>query len=228
MKNVIWSDQLGHRSRRAWLLLMTPDGVINEFTGVNIPGIVAVQGTDYEKAGKWSHTTYRLAIADGVRYIAGHTGWETGTFTEGLASATGRKYCDTWIDVANALQVTVAEAQRFLQQRPEAAKRLDAAEAAVAAIDDVCGEEGGETIAISFGSPTRRMMAEGFWDWPVKIFLAGQEVARVTPDRKGDWANTPTTGPVKILAAEKSSGPRGGSISLRLAVPAGATARHEE
>lgn len=84
----IWSDQMGHRGRGAWLLLVDSEGHIHRFTGENILGVCAVVGTDYKKAGKWSHTTYRLELAPGVRAIAGRDGWETGRFVEGLGAAT--------------------------------------------------------------------------------------------------------------------------------------------
>jgi hypothetical protein len=199
------------------------------FTGESLPGIVAVVGIDYEKAGKWSHTTYRLELAPGVRAIAGRDGWETGRFVEGLRDAVhfGRPV-DRWIDVANALGVTLAEAQRFLREwRPKAAARLDEVEAALAEMVEAEDAHDGDTeiVAVSFGSPTNRLMAQGFWKWPVVIRLSGQEVGRVVPVGYGDYE---AHGRVKILAIERSAGYHGGYVSMRLAVPAGAEAQHGE
>jgi len=104
MKTINWNDGLGPRSRAAWLLLIRGDE-ITPFKGVNVPQVVVVRGTDYQKAGKWSNTIFRLILADGVREVAGRDGWETGRFAEGLGKAVGRPTPDTWQEVADALGV---------------------------------------------------------------------------------------------------------------------------
>lgn len=221
----IWSDKMGSRGRSAWLLLVDGQGRIHHFDGDNIPGVVAIIGHDYEKAGKWSHTTYRLQLSPGVRAIAGRNGWETGRFVEGLRSAVSyHQPIDRWVDVANALGVTMIETQRFLREwRPKAADALDLVEETLDQMDD---ETNGDfqTVAISFGSPTNRIQAAGFWSWPVLVVLNDQEVGRVIPDESG-WL---PQGQVKVLATEHSSGRNGGYVSMRLAVPAGAKAYHRE
>ena len=135
-----WCDAPGSRGRRAWLLVVA-GGVVHPFTGVGIPGVVALQGPPaFEKAGKWSNSTYRLAFAEGARAVAGRDGWETGRFLEGLQAASGlaaRPAAEpaTWAEVAQALGVSVEEARRFLcSWRPKAAERLDADAAALAAL----------------------------------------------------------------------------------------------
>jgi len=132
-----WSDEIASRNRSAWLLLVK-DGKVLPFKGETIPGIVAVIGHDSVKDGKWSHTTYRLELAAGVRPIAGHDGFETGRFVEGLRDATSglfKRPIDRWVDVAEALGVSVQEAQRFLREwRPKAAAALDEVEAALASV----------------------------------------------------------------------------------------------
>lgn len=127
-----WSNQLGSRDRKPWLLLVR-EGRVHVFSGENIPGVVAVVGTDYCKNGKWSYTTYRLELATGVRAIDGRDGWETGRFVEGLCAAVGfSRPIDRWTDVAEALGVAVPEAMRFLRAwRPKAAARLDEVDAAL-------------------------------------------------------------------------------------------------
>ena len=64
MQNFEWSDGIGSRGRNSFLLFVRGDEVI-VFHGQDIPGVVVVRGTDYTKSGKWSHTTYRLQLADG-------------------------------------------------------------------------------------------------------------------------------------------------------------------
>jgi hypothetical protein len=124
-----WSDELGHRSRDPWLLLVK-DGKVYRFTGESIGGVVAVRGSDFRKNGKWSHTKYRLELAQGVRAFSGRQGWEKGTFCEGLGTLAGLgKSCDTWSEVAAALGVTRAAAEDFLRAwKPKAAESLDSAE----------------------------------------------------------------------------------------------------
>ena len=84
-----WSDRQGHRDRHAWAVLVLADETLVPFTGASILGVVAVIGDTYCKDGKWSHTTYRLQVFPGVRFLAGHDGWNTGRRTEGIASAVG-------------------------------------------------------------------------------------------------------------------------------------------
>lgn len=248
-----WSDQQGNRDRKAWALLVGPGDAVTTFSGESIPGVVAVAGHDYNKNGKWSSTTFRLTLADGVRLIAGHNGWETGRFIEGLAAASGRLgsgRVDRWIDVANALGISVPSAMAFLRAwRPKAAEELDQVDRDLEAVDEAAGPEGAEEISISFGSPTRRAQGGGFWTWPVRVFAGpeygagGQrsepppaEIARVVPGPVGDefpsWATPVVCDPrgvpaaVRVLSSTHTAGMHGGYVSLRLAVPAGATARH--
>ncbi len=128
MENITWSDGIGSRGRNPFLLFVRGDEAI-VFHGQNIPGVVVVRGTDYTKNGKWSHTTYRLELASGIRHIAGRDGWETGRFVEGLASAVGCKTPDTWADTATALGISVPSAMELLRSwRPKAAEKLDEVE----------------------------------------------------------------------------------------------------
>lgn len=134
---ITYSDKMGSRSRSPWAIVVGPGDELELFKGKSIPGKVAVVGEDYTKAGKWSHTTYRLVLAASVRFLSGHTGWGTGTFTEGLRAATG-KPTDRWHEVASALGVSLPVAQEFLRNwRPKAAEKLDQVEADLASLDEI-------------------------------------------------------------------------------------------
>ena len=240
-----YNDGMGHRGRRAWALLINA-GRVFPFTGESIPGVVAVLGHDYSKAGKWSSTTYRLEVAPSARWLDGRDGWNLGTFAEGLASATGSGPIDTWGQMADALGVSVGEARRFLSgwrvgyepgtgAGPRTVAALDAAEAALAAVDDAAdaaGAAGAVEVSVSFGCPRNRQIAAGFWGWPVVVRdAAGVEVGRVAPAAgqfSPDWDSPVCTGPVAVVATEGSAGMHGGYRSLRLAVPEGCTAEHGE
>lgn len=219
MKNVTYSDKMGHRSRSPWAIVIGPGDKLELFTGESIPGKVAIVGADYTKNGKWSHSTYRLQLASGVRFLPGLMGWETGTFVEGLAYATG-KITDRWHDVANALGVSLPAAQEFLRAwLPKAAGRLDRIEADLASLDEM-STAGVATISISYGAPTRAERNEGFWEWPVRVLDEdGKEVGRISTD-------VGPSGDVRVLNCVRSFGHGGGYISLTLAVPEGCSVVH--
>lgn len=224
--NFEWSNKMGHRDLSAWLLLVA-ENTIHVFTGADIPGVVIVVGHDYEKSGKWSHTTYRLYLAPGVRAIPGHNGWETGRFVEGLREATSFPgHIDRWVDVSNALGVMISEAQRFLREwRPEAAEALDNVEKSFSAIAEKTNGDF-DIIAVSFGGPTNRLIDEGFWEWPVSVIMPdGQGIGQIVPNKYGEYALV-REGDINILAVEHSSGHHGGYVSMRLLVPSGAVAVH--
>lgn len=224
MQNIEYSDGIASRSRKPWLLLIRGEE-IHVFKGEPIPGVVAIAGSSYTKNGKWSHTTYRLGVADDVRVISGRDGWEEGTFAEGLSAVRNMKV-DSWIDLAAALGVMLPSVQEWLRAwRPLAAERFDKAEAALAEVDDAAGPVGATEVAVSFGSPTNRVAAEGFWDWPVIVARDGVELGRLTKDdsQPNGYA---VSGPVRVLAFVHSAGYHGGTISMRLAVPDGCTASH--
>ena len=216
---IIYSDKMGSRSRSSWAIIVGPGDELELFTGKSIPGKVAIVGEDYKKAGKWSHSTYRLVLAEGIQFISGHMGWETGTFVEGLASATGMP-ADRWHEVANALGVSLPVAQEFLRGwRPKAAEKLDQIEADLASLDET-SSTGAVTISITYGAPTQKLREQGFWEWPVRILNGdGREVGRVSPEGEA-------SGEVRVLKRQEASGHGGGYVSLMLAVPEGCRAKH--
>lgn len=218
-----WSNQIGSRGRKPWLLLIKGE-TIYVFTGENIPGVVAIVGNSYCKNGRWSENTFRLSIAEGVRTISGRAGWETGTFLEGLAAVTHQP-TNRWVDVSNALGVSMSKTREWLLDNyPKAASKLDAIEDAIAAIDEA-EPEGAETITVSFGSPTRRYRDMGFWDWPIVCTLPDGSVYTIKPEN--GWSSAISNSDrVKILSIEKTAGHGGGYVSVRLACPDGSKAMH--
>jgi hypothetical protein len=124
-----WADKLGHRGRKPFLLLVRGEEVL-KFEGATINGVVAILGMDWKKNGKWSHTTYRLRLADGVRAIAGRMGRETGGLADGIRAATGAERCDTWGEAALAIGVSRAAAERLVRRFwPDDAGRFDSTRA---------------------------------------------------------------------------------------------------
>jgi len=85
---ISWSNRQANRDREAFCLLIR-GGDLYEFVGKAIPGVCQARVTENHRQGKWSFTTYAIRLAPGVRMVAGHTGWQTGSFAEGLAAAIG-------------------------------------------------------------------------------------------------------------------------------------------
>ena len=221
MEEIKWKDQMGSRSRAAWLLFVKGDQVI-PFHGDNIPGVVAVKGHDYEQCGRWSSTTYRLTVADDVRHIAGYSGFETGRFAEGLGAALRRPTPDTWSEVAEALGVSVPSASAFLRSwRPKAADNLDAVDAALEELEEQ-EEDTSATIVttVSFGGPSRRERGDGFWESPKGIpGYDGAEIRLVDPERGWETGNIAVSGVAgTVLDVRRTAGRGGGYCAVTVAV----------
>lgn len=218
-----WSDRQGSRDRHAWLLLVKGEKIVS-FIGEAIPGVAVIRGSDYRKDGKWSHTTYRLELGEGVRAFAGLNGWETGRFVEGLCSVVGGPVIDRWSDVANALGVSVPSAMEFLRAwRPKAAEALDEVDAQLASLDEAADAAGAvgetETVVVSFGSPTRRAAAEGFWVSPKDIPGYNGQVVLIDPEQGWRKDNIRVVGIVgTVLSVVHTSGWRDGYVSVTVAV----------
>ena len=94
---------------------------------------------------------------------------------------------DTWSEVAECLGVSAVAAAEFLRAwRPKAARKVDAVEEA---IEDL--EEGASSsvdavkVVVSFGAPTRRAAADGFWETPKGIPGFDAEIRLIDPERGG-------------------------------------------
>ena len=126
-----WSDKINIAFRDVFLLLINEeDGdKIEVFRGATIPGLVTVIGKKTVEACNFNYTNYHLQLSDKVRYIAGMNGFETGSFLEGLAQATGCSSVPiTWEETARALGISVTSTMNFLRDwRPKTAGMLDRA-----------------------------------------------------------------------------------------------------
>lgn len=219
-----WSDGLAPRSRRPWLLFIREDDVI-PFEGRNITGVAAIRGTDFKANGKWSYTMYRLRLADGIRHIAGHSGWETGRFVEGLGAATHKSTPDTWAEVAAALGVSVPSAMEFLRTwRPKAAEKLDETERTLSDLEESEARDKDAAVSkvtVSFGAPTAQQERCGFWESPKPIPGFKAEIRLIG---KGGWSegNIRVVGMSgTVLDARHSSGMHGGYCAVIVAVMPG-------
>lgn len=220
--SMTWSDGMGSRSRASWLLFIKGDEVIR-FGGKDIVGVAVIRGTDFTKNGKWSHTTFRIELADGVRVIGGKDGWETGKFTEGLRTAVGGDPIDRWPDMARALGVSVPSAMSFFRAwRPKAAEALDAVDIQLEALE-ASSVVDTETVVVSFGGPTNRQIEAGFWGSPKGIpGYEGAEIHLLDPSKGWGKENIVVSGMTgTVIAAVHAAGYHGGYVSVTVAVVPG-------
>lgn len=218
MRSETWTEELGHRSRRPWCLVVH-QGTVSRFVGADIPGVLAVIGTDYIKNGKWSSTTYRLAVSDGGRLVSGHMGWETGTFREGLRKSLLASPLDRWASIASSLGVSVQAVQQLIRPwLPDEAADLDRVEEQMAALEraEEAAATEAVTVSFAFGSPTRAEMAEGYWVSPKPVpDHPGVSVALRDPDAgwsKGNVVLVGATG--EVLRVTHARGYHGGTVSI--------------
>lgn len=230
---VTYSDRIGHRSRRAWAVIVGPGDSVVDFSASSAIGVKFID-SDYEQSGKWSHTTYRVILPPGARLVAGHMGWETGTWREALADKRPRREpVITWLDAASALGVSAAAVMSYARAHQKGdARHFDEVDRKLAEADDAASAAQSDLaqVAVSFGSPTNRAIDDGFWEWPIAIADdTGAHRGYVRPV-KVDYTTTYVPDPdltaVVVVEVIHSSGYHGGYMTVRLAMPAGWTATH--
>jgi len=146
-----YNDGLREGSRRP-RLWFARGGEVRKFEGTNIPDWVVIIRNIFEKKGKWSNTTYDLELAPGVRPLY---------LISPLHGIWGERYA-SWGELASDLQLPIEVAKQIVQaEYPRTAERLNNIESWFNKQESVGGK--GEIVVISFGSPTNRMIAEGFW-----------------------------------------------------------------
>lgn len=80
LKEWTWNNGIGSRSRQPACLVITSDGAVHRFTGQDIPGVVKVVNSKYQKNGKWSNTTYTCASPAGTSIYSWSQSWEEGLY----------------------------------------------------------------------------------------------------------------------------------------------------
>ncbi|MBI4356494.1 MAG: hypothetical protein HY559_01255 [Gammaproteobacteria bacterium] len=159
MNSLQYNDGLLNAGRTPKLFLVLSNGNIVKFQGENIPGILVVKSSKYQKNGKWSNTTYQLEIADGV----------------GVWEATSQMHQGYWDAIASweeAQAHVIAQGGHFVSV--EEVKRVVLAtwEKAAARFDTTAEALAKMTVAptepksFTFGSPTNRAIENGYWESP--------------------------------------------------------------
>lgn len=211
---ITWCNGLCPGRRYPRLYLAKGDEV-RKFEGKNLDGFCAIKTSEFELAGKWSNTTYALALAPGVRPI---------TFLSPLHGTWGDNL-GSWAEVAETLGLSIETARTIVRaEYPRTAERLDKYEAFANQID----QDGGDTeiVVFVFGSPANKFRQQ-FWSEPKSRQTSDGRTVTIAPSpddpiRHG-WYKPLLVEPAdaQILDVRHSPGHHGGSFTIRVAVPIG-------
>lgn len=83
MQTITFNDKIGNRGLKHLNLLLgsyKEQDVLVEFQGKNIEGVCHIINEDFTKSGKWSHSTWEVAVPDDVRAFEMHQDWEMGKY----------------------------------------------------------------------------------------------------------------------------------------------------
>lgn len=210
-----FNDGLLPAGRRPRLYL-AKGGVARKFAGSNIPGFCAIAAQEHEKNGKWSNTTYHLMLAPGVRALHFVSPMH-GVWGDNLAS---------WGEVAQKLGLPVEEAQRIVRaEYPRTGERLDKVEAF--ALEAEAAGGAAEIVVVSFGAPTNKQAAQGYWSEPqTGLTSDGREVI-LRPDASiQGWSGAGWGKPIvveppgaKVVSVQHQPGMHGGYWTINVMVP---------
>lgn len=113
VQDTLWDNKDGSRSRRARLLVRSPDGRLYWFLGSSLEG-VTVATSKFVKDGKWSHTVYRLNVQSGFAVIPMRDGFDSNTILGGLGKSVGLSEMSTASEIADVLEVPQEEVEKLL------------------------------------------------------------------------------------------------------------------
>lgn len=182
---------------------------IVKFQGANIPGFCAIASEKYEKNGKWSNTTYHLSLLPGVRPLH---------FLSPLHGMWGDNL-ESWGAVAEKLGLPVEVAQALIRNEyKKTAERLDNLEALILESENAGSQT--ELVIVSFGSPTNRQIANGYWDLSKRAQTSNGIDVIVEPGPDG-WGKPVVVEPegAKVIGAKSSPGMHGGYWNIEVLVP---------
>ena len=112
----------------------------------------------------------------------------------------------------------VEVAQKIVREEyPRTERRLDELEEFAQSLPQ--GEI--ETVIVSFGSPSNRPIAEGWWDAPKSATTSWGAKVVVQPGGEKGWASPEVIEPKesKIISSRSSPGMHGGYVTVEVAVP---------
>jgi len=207
----IFNDGLrpGGRWPKLWL---AKNNKLRKFRGTNIPGYCVIVRETFEKRGKWSNTSYEIELAKGVRPIY---------MLPPLHGEWGEHF-SSWADVSLEMGISVEKARSLVRlEYPKTFRRLEAID--IFGIEQEKSGAGTEIVTISFGSPTNRQIAEGYWDTPKSGYTADGAIEVIVAPNNGPdkWYQPIVLAPdgAQIISAKRSPGRHGGYVTVEVAVP---------
>ena len=202
-----------HTGGRRPRLYLARGSEVRKFEGENIPGFCAVCAAQFSKNGKWSNTNYTLALAPGVRAIELVSPLH-GVWGDDLPS---------WGAAAERLGLPIEVTQAIVREEyPTTAQRWDALEEFAFAVE--ANGATTEVVVISFGSPSRRDIRDGFWEKPKRGRTSDGREVIVRPtivDGRADWSDPiiETPAGAKVVTCRQRPGMHGGYWTVEVAVP---------
>lgn len=190
-------------------LYLAKGTAIEKFRGESIPGFATILSEKYQKNGKWSNTSYEMELFPGVRPLF---------FCSPLHGIWGEQF-QSWGECAAALQLAPDRAQEIVRKEyPRTAERLDKIDAALADAEKQSGDA--EIVVVSFGNPTIRAIAAGWWDTPKNAEASDGTQVVIERGPEGWYAPT-VLEPVgaTIISSRHTPGMHGGYYTVEVAVP---------
>lgn len=194
-------------------LYLAKGGEVMKFTGSNIFGFCAIAKSKFEKNGKWSNNTYQIDLGPGVRALHFVSPMH-GVWGDNLGS---------WGEVAEKLGLPVDVAQTIIRSEYKGtAERLDKLEEFALSVESQGATT--ETVVISFGSPTNRSIADGYWEKSKSSEASDGRIVTVEPGKNeygADWSNPFVVVPegAKVLSSHHKPGMHGGYWTIEVVVP---------
>lgn len=201
----------GNRFPRLWIVCR---GQIHNFSRENIPGVVVVTASHYEKRGKWSNTTFDLALAEGAipcRLLAPLHGK---VWPENERMAAYERFMEEFKVTLSFDAFDVA----LLRDYPKARTRMIKGEEALESLDPA-GSGGSELMEITVSKPNNRTPHRD-----VRVTTAdGQSWVIACEAEKG----VEIPGVCKLVDTRHTPGHRGGSTTLVLSIADGVSVAPE-
>lgn len=215
MEEYKFNDGLCHAGRTPRLYLCNPsnDDYI-KFIGSSMEGFCQVKSQKFQKNGKWSNTTYVIALYPFIKPVYMLSPMH-GTWGEGFTS---------WLQVMDEFSLSLEKCKEIVRyEYKKTAERLDGIEAFENALPKSVDME---CVIINFGRPTNRQIAEGYWSSPKSGKTSCGEEVEISPgDDFGGWSIS--KGPEGSIISDISHSPgmHGGYVRVKILCPC--TVRNE-
>ncbi len=217
MEQVTWNNKMQSRRRKPVAIIIGADGSVAEFRTSGVLGQYAVHESAHEKCGKWSNSTYRITMSEGVRFYTWTPDFDTGkSFPD----------CQTWDDVyAEVFQSVGLPLDKgslvacLRVMKSGLAERVDSTEEILASLsrndDDV------EIVTINFGNPTNRQIDDGYWTRD-EIEFDGVRLRKTCEYWQSAMLDDiEVVEPIgaRVLSADHARGHHGGYMTIKVALP---------